>query len=75
MIPGLSKFQEDEGPPHVYGLGVSLQNMEGVQIGSYPTPPISDRTQFRYCNLYHSGEVAVLGSGAGRSLVFIPGRV
>ena len=39
---------------------------------SSPTRPVSDQIQFRNSNLRPSGEVAVAGSGLGRSLALSP---
>ena len=33
MIPGLLQIQEAEVPPHVYGLGIDLQKLEGELMG------------------------------------------
>ena len=39
---------------------------------SSPTRPVSGRIQFQNSNLRPSGEVAVAGSGLGRSLILSP---
>ena len=33
IILEILQIKEAEGPPHIYGLGVRLQNMEGERMG------------------------------------------